>query len=237
MAEAKQGPDVPRWVAWFTTRETTHASLRWEARFDVLGAIALCGLATVAGYFGWFTWALALIPLAWMVAGLWKFASASWLDRNQAWDRLAAQPQRASRVAGTVLLVLGLLLLALSVWRFWACFLASDSELWGTTLFMPFAQESLQLAQENAAKIDAMNSRGAAPHEYQEQFRRFQAASEQLHQRQESELREAAPRFRLLEFVAASIAGLVGVLFCWGGYAEFGPTKNATVKDSGGTQG
>jgi hypothetical protein len=40
-----------------------------------------------------------------------------------------------------------------------------------------------------------------------------------------------------LEFVVASVAGLVGALFCWGGYAEFGSTKSATVKDSGGTQG
>jgi Ca2+/Na+ antiporter len=239
MAEARQGPNVPGWVAWFTTRETTRASLRREAWFDVLAAIALSGSATVAAYFGWINWALALFPLAWLVVGVWKFASASWLDRCQAWDRIAAQPERVSRVAGTLWLVLGLALLALGVWRFWACFLSPDSDLLGTTLFMPFAQESLQLAQENAAEIDAFSSRGAAPHEYEEAFRRFQVASEELHRRQEDELRAAAPRFRVFEFVAASIAGLVGVLLCWSGYTEFrqshrpGPDSVNAAQSSG----
>jgi hypothetical protein len=226
MTEANRLPSLPGWVAGFTTRGTTRDSLRRDAWFDMIGAGMLCGLGALAAYFWGFTWTVALIPAAWMAAGLWKLAAASWLDRNRAWERVAVLPLRPGmpRVAGAVLLLVGLLLLALSGWRFWACFLGPDDALWGS-LTLPSAQESLQLVQEHAAKVKAIRARGAAAQEREDELRRFNAAHDELRRRQAEELRAAAPRWRWFEFGAASILLLMGLFFCWHAYQGFSPAK------------
>jgi hypothetical protein len=194
MTEANRSPDLPGWVAWFTTRQTTRDGLRRDAWFDVFSAVVLAGLVALAAYLWWFTWKVALIPAAWVAVGLWKFAAVSWLDRNRAWERVAVQPQQPgmARVGGNVLLIIGLFLLALSGWRFWVCFLGPDDSLWGG-LSLPFAQESLQLVQEHNAKVKAIEARGAAAQDYEDELRRFQMANDKLRLRQAEELRAAAP--------------------------------------------
>src|SRR5262249_52759907 len=115
MTEANQ-PNLPGWGVWFTDRKTTRESLRRDAWFDILPAAVLSGLVALVGHFWWFTWKVAWIPVVWVVMGLWKFVAASWLDRNQAWERVTDQPQPSSgsRVGGSVLLLIGLLLVAVS---------------------------------------------------------------------------------------------------------------------------
>jgi hypothetical protein len=234
MMEANRPPSLPGWVAWFTTAETTRASLRRDAWLHVCSGFVLSGLGALAGHFGWFTWKVALIPAAWVVVGLWMFAAGAWLDRNQAWQRLAGQPQHLgmSRVGGGVLLLLGLLLLTLSVWRFWVCLLGPDDSLWGSE-FMHIAQEELQLAREYNARVKAIEARGGAAQELAEETRRFLAASNELHRRKEQEVRAAAPWWRWVEFGVASVVLLMGLLFCWGGYRALRAPKGDRAAESG----
>ncbi len=226
MTEANRPPSLPSWVTWFTTAETTRTSFRRDAWFHVFGGLVLSGIGALASYFGWFPWKLVLLPAAWVGVGLWMFAAGAWLDRNQAWQHVASQPQLRGMawVGGTALLLLGLLLLAVSVWRFWVCLLGPDDCLWGAA-FMPIAEEEFQLVKEYNASVNALKARGAAAQEYEEETRRYLAASAELRGRKEEELRSAAPRWRWFEFGAASIVTLIGLLFCWGGCKGLVSTK------------
>src|SRR5262245_58029245 len=131
MTGAKQSPNLPWWVSWHITHDTTRKSLRHDAWFCLLlGAAVLvfCGGAAFHGQWRQAAWAGVLPAAALGVVGLWTLAAASWLDRNQAWDRVAVRPPhpQSVRVGGGVALLFGLLLLALGGWRFWVCFLGPD---------------------------------------------------------------------------------------------------------------
>jgi hypothetical protein len=219
MTEGKPLANLSLWVRWFTTRTTTRVSLRGDVWFDFLGAAVLLGGCAFAALYWQFPWTIAVIPSAWVIAGLWKLAAMSWLDRHRTWERLAVQPepQRRPGARGAVLLALGVPLLALSGWRFWACLLGPDDSLWRSPP-LSFAQESLRLVQEHRAKVEAIKAQGAGQDEYQKELRRYEAAAAELGCRHEEEMRADAPRWRWFEFGLASIALVMGLLFCWGGY-------------------
>jgi hypothetical protein len=206
MTGAKPSPKLPWWVTWHITHDTTRQSLRHDAWFYLLlsaGALVVCGGTAFHGQWRQAAWAGVLPAAALGALGLWTVAAVSWLDRNQAWARVAARPPhpRGARVGGGVALLFGLLLLALSGWRFWIGFLGSDeSLLWSSR---PFLQESAQLAQEHNARVKDIKARQAMKEEYAGELQRYEAAEEELRLRQEAEMRAAAPRWRWLAFGTA----------------------------------
>jgi hypothetical protein len=60
--------------------------------------------------------AFGILPVGFTVAGIWTLVAASWIDRHQAWDRIATREERVAFEARSSLwirsLPLGLLLLA-----------------------------------------------------------------------------------------------------------------------------
>src|SRR5579859_240052 len=173
MTEANRPRRLPGWVTWFTTDETTRTSFRRDAWFHLFGGLVLSGIGALACYFGWLPWKVVLLPAAWVVVGLWMLAAGAWLDRNQAWHHVASQPEQRSKawVGGSSLILMGLLLLGLSVWRLWVCLLGPDASLVGAE-FIPIAEEELQLVKGYNARLNAIQARGDPMQEGEEETRR-----------------------------------------------------------------
>jgi hypothetical protein len=223
MTGAKPSPNLPWWVAVFTTHDTTRKRMRRDAWVTLLaGALVLVACAAaVYGRWPQAAWAGLLPAVVLVIVGLWTLAAVSWLDRNQAWDRLSVQPlhPRSSRLGGLIVFLVGLLFLTLAGWRFWVCFLGpDDSLLWHSE---PFVEESRQVLQEHRDRVKDIKARKAMKEEYPAELLRYEAADAELRRRQEAEMRVAAPRWRWLELGTASLVLLFGLALGVGGYMEY----------------
>jgi hypothetical protein len=202
--------------------------MRQDAWFTLPAGALVLGACGAAASGRWLpaAWAGLLPAIVLVVVGLWTLAAASWLDRNQAWDRVSVQPPhpRRSRLGGTIVFLVGLLFLTLAGWRFWVCFLGpDDSLLWHSE---PFRGESRQLLQEHRNRVDDIKARKAMKEEYPAELERYEAADARLRLRQEAEMRASAPRWRWLEFGAAGLVLLFGLALCVGGYLEYRGVSN-----------
>ena len=138
MTDANQPPTIPWWVSYWTDPTTTRSSLRQQAwLFFFLAAVAVC-ISVVFGPWRpeWFSGeivlpvAAGLFPVAFTVGGVWVLAAVRWIDRHQAWDRLATKQEREAAQAvqslwlrslpsGFLLMAIGAAVGALAGW-FWA---------------------------------------------------------------------------------------------------------------------
>jgi hypothetical protein len=93
MTDASQLPKLPWWVRWWADNQTTRISLRRDARFDFLAAVGfLVGFSLLAFYWdSRLSWGVALAAMGFAGAGIWKVVAMAWIDRHQAWDRVATQ--------------------------------------------------------------------------------------------------------------------------------------------------
>src|SRR5262245_60175460 len=101
MTDAAQPPKIPWWVSYWTGPTTTRSSLRQKAWFFFLMAAVSVGIGTV--YICWRpAWlgvivlpvAFGVFPVVFAVAGIWTMVAARWIDRHQAWDRVATTQER-----------------------------------------------------------------------------------------------------------------------------------------------
>jgi hypothetical protein len=91
MTDASQLRKLPWWVKYWTDPKTTPASLLRDARFDFLTGAAFLACFAVAALYWKFLWLGVLGPAAFAAAGTWKLTAKAWIDRHQAWDRVATQ--------------------------------------------------------------------------------------------------------------------------------------------------
>lgn len=123
MTHTSQPPKIPWWVSYWVGPTTTRSSLRREAWLFFLMAAVFLGIGTLSLY--WQPpWggvivrpvAFGVLPVGFIVAGIWTMVAASWIDRHQAWDRITTREEREAYKENYSLwmrsLPLGLLLLA-----------------------------------------------------------------------------------------------------------------------------
>src|SRR5688572_28754136 len=101
MTTPNQPPKIPWWASYWTGPATTRSNLRQEAWLFFLMAAAFLGAgllrrSTAIGRpDSWdYSAAAIIISAAFTAAWMWQLIAASWIDRHQAWDRLATSEER-----------------------------------------------------------------------------------------------------------------------------------------------